>query len=248
MAQIFFILLVIVPLVRLALAILQPELLKHIEGERTRKLVVRAFGQPRRSARVTAIGDKVAAAAGLEATFWVVPAPILNAATLPHGHVLVWEGLERHTRGDDDMLAGVLAHELGHLQHEHYLKRIERWALVLFALGVFGRAWIGPFVRNVASSIVLRGFGRADELQADDWAFEVLPKAGYDPRGLARLFETLRPYEGPSGLLGTHPDAGLRQQRVLTRLGLPFDETEETDGTGRKVIPFAEGRRGDEEN
>ena len=247
MAQIFFFLLVIVPLARLALAILQPELLKHIEGERTRKMIARAFGTPRHNKRVSDIGNRVAETAGIKATFWVVPAPVMNAATLPHGHVLVWSGLERHTQGDDDMLAGVLAHELGHLHHEHYLKRIERWALLLFAFGVFGRAWIGPLVRNVASRIVLRGFGRSDELQADDWAFDYLSKSGFDPRGLARLFESLRPFEGPSGLLGTHPQATLRQQRVLERLGLPFEEPEQTDGAGRKVIPFDEARSRSEE-
>ena len=163
---------------------------------------------------------------GLRAVFRVLDGEPVNAVALPHGRIFVWEGLLRFAAEDEAMLAGVLAHELGHLAKEHYLAGVRRAAIFQFVLGMWGGGWFRSMMRNMGSQIVARGFDRLQEEEADDAAVRYLVKAGYDPAGLARLFEALARSGGKGGgFLGTHPAPLARARRILARLGTPDPES-----------------------
>ena len=127
-------------------------------------------------------------------------------------------------------LAGVLAHELGHLQREHYIGRIYWLALLQFAFGFFARPFVTVFMRPMVSKILAFGFSRVMEHQADDSAVDLMINAGFDPNGLAALFDELSLIVEPMGMLGTHPDP----QIVLRASGLKLKNE---GSSGRVFLP-----------
>ena len=247
MAHLFVLFFVALPLLRLILAIAWPGLLKRVEGKRAEGMLTSQFGKGREDDRVEAIGAKLLSGQNIQASFQVLSGPIKNAVALPNGHIFIWEGLLEETDGDEDMLAGVLAHELGHLEHEHFLTRVQWAAMARFVLGIFGGGLVRQFLQNSAAKVITRGFSRAHELQADETAISLMQEAGYNPVGLVRLLEVLDNYSPPSGLLGTHPEPRTRAVRIRTRLGLePPAAAAKKDKPvpegGGTVIPFPGGR------
>jgi predicted Zn-dependent protease len=139
----------------------------------------------------------------------------VNAFALPGGEVFVLTGLLDRVGGDDDMLRGVLAHELGHAVKRHGMRSLARSA----AFSVVIAALIG----NVDDLVVTLSAGaskldglshsRDMESEADAFAVDVLRRAGHDPSGLWRFLESLESQPVPE-LLSTHPDPLERARRL----------------------------------
>ena len=220
MAHLFVLFFVALPLLRLLLAIAWPGLLKRLEGRRAERNLVSQFGQGRADPRVDEIAARLLSAQKLQASFHVLSGPIKNAITLPNGRIYIWEGLLEDTQDDEDMLAGVLAHELGHLEHEHFLARVQWAAMARFALGIVGGGLVRQFLQNAVATVITRGFSRAQELEADETAIGLMETAGYNPAGLVRLLESIARYSPPSGMLGSHPEPRTRAGRIRARLGM----------------------------
>ena len=222
MIHIIVLIFVAVSLLKLLLVVAWPGLLMRREGKRAAAALVSQFGSIESNAHVESIGSRLLAGTGLTAHFGVLQSPIRNAVALPHGHILLWQGILDDINGDDDMLAGVIAHELGHLQHGHFLERVQWAALARFLLGVFGGGWMRRFLQSIAATIITRGYSRAQENEADEAALRLMQKAGFNPSGLARLLDHLAQSEsGGGGLMGTHPAASNRAERIRQRLKLP---------------------------
>jgi Zn-dependent protease with chaperone function len=115
-----------------------------------------------------------------------------NAFALPGGTIVLTDDLVRLS-DDRDLLVGVMAHEIGHVRHRHSLQQIYR-ALGVYALVGFLAGETGP----VLDSVLLQGnlllelaYSREHEFEADAFAVELTRRAGFDPAGLSRFFETL---------------------------------------------------------
>ena len=191
MAHLFVLFFIALPLLRLLLAIAWPGLLKKLEGRRAERSLVSQFGTGRADPRIDEIATRLLVNQPIQASFQVLSGPIKNAITLPNGHIYIWEGLLEETQDDEDMLAGVLAHELGHLQHEHFLARVQWAAMARFALGIIGGGLVRQLLQNAVATIITRGFSRAQELEADETAIGIMESAGYNPAGLARLLDSM---------------------------------------------------------
>ena len=145
----------------------------------------------------------------------VVNLEMVNAFALPGGQIVIAEGLLRSAESPDEV-AGVLAHEMGHVLHRHSTaSMIEALGLAfLFGalLGDFGTGVIG----GAGETLVGLTFRREAEAEADERALELLGRAGISSRGLADLFERMerRAGEGPAvlRLLSTHPPNEARQR------------------------------------
>ena len=198
----------------------EPDKLKAQLGEQAERLLSGALGPRRQNARVNRIGNRLARSARLDVAFFVLPGPMMNAVSLPHGQVYIWQGLLGHTAEDDDMLAGVLAHELGHVVLNHHLRAYEFSAQLSVLFGAIGRPWLRGLSRNLVNQIVQRGFSRSREWEADETAIELMDAAGFAPRGLIRLFDTLPNQGRLQGMLGTHPDPQQRANRLRDILGV----------------------------
>ncbi len=159
--------------------------------------------------------------AGLEWHFAVVDAPEVNAFAVPGGYVYVNRGLiERMDRMDE--LAGVLAHEIGHVSLRHSAKQMEKQGNANVGIAVFctlTNLCSGDVARvaiDVAGTAWFAKHSREDEAQADSIAVFSLPQAGIDPEGIPAMFDKLlAERQADPGMLqgwfGTHP---LEEDRI----------------------------------
>ena len=164
--------------------------------------------------------------------FGVIDTETLNAFALPGGSVLVSSGLLKRLSTEAE-LAGVLAHEIAHVEKRHQISAIKSSATADFwtTLGteVAGEAISrrgGSALTQQAKSkltnlgfdllkdgVFLRPLDRSMEHDADARAIALATRAGYDPYGLAAALSMLAQYKGDAdgaSLLSTHPPAADR--------------------------------------
>ena len=161
----------------------------------------------------------------------VVNLEMVNAFALPGGQIVIAEGLLRVAESPDEV-AGVLAHEMGHVLHRHSTAAmIEALGLAfLFGalLGDFGTGVIG----GAGETLVGLSFRREAEAEADERALTLLERAGLSSRGLADFFERMQRKAGDRPavlrLLSTHPPNEVRRrgfERGATDRPPSLDET-----------------------
>ncbi|MEJ7728902.1 MAG: M48 family metallopeptidase [Polyangiaceae bacterium] len=139
----------------------------------------------------------------------------VNAFALPGGEVFVLTGLLERTGGDDDMLRGVLAHELGHAVHRHGVRGLVRSGVYGLGLAlVLGSSddIVATLVAG-ASQLDQLGHSREMEEEADAFGVDLLRRCGHNSEGLARFLESLESAPVPQ-LLSTHPDSKDRAKRI----------------------------------
>jgi len=145
----------------------------------------------------------------------------INAFAVPGGVLGLHNGLLLHADSEDEV-AGVIAHELGHLSQRHYARRLaeERKlslasmagllaGMVLAATGVGIEAMIASISAGQALSLQQQlQFSREQEKEADRVGISTLAEAGYDPRAVPNFFERLQKqssYQEIPEFLLTHP-------------------------------------------
>lgn len=142
-----------------------------------------------------------------------------NAFALPDGAVVLTDELVALAGKDDEMILGVFAHELGHVEHEDALRRLYR------AAGVAGLIMlIGGDIGSGAEDVLVQGAGlatlsysRGQEAAADRYSVELMLKAGKDPAAIARFFRVLTEKLGDKGMsdfFSTHPATDDRIETV----------------------------------
>lgn len=164
--------------------------------------------------RVDRIGQRIAAVSDrrdLVYFFKVLDLEPVNATALPGGYIYINRGLIEKAK-DDNELACVIAHEIGHLAARHQMKRLQAGLgyslLQALAIGaqVDPRAIRGA---DIAATQLFLAYSRADELQADRLGVRYAKRAGYDPRAMIRFLETLEKLSqekpAPRSYLRTHP-------------------------------------------
>ncbi len=130
--------------------------------------------------------------------FKVVDAAEVNAFALPGGYIYINRGLIQNADNESE-LAGVLAHEIGHVVARHSAEQIRKVQVTGLGLGILGAILgdkgTGGQLANVASQLVATGiflkFSREAEREADRLGAQNLYDANYDPRGMITLFEKL---------------------------------------------------------
>ncbi|MDA1309955.1 MAG: M48 family metalloprotease [Proteobacteria bacterium] len=126
-------------------------------------------------------------------TFTVLNAPDINAFALPGGYVYVTRGL-LGLADSEAQLAGVLAHEIGHVTARHAAQR-QSWASVAQLGGLLIQS--GPAkdlsqAFNLGGEVFLSGYSREQEFEADTLGVRYLARAGHDPAGVPRFLAKLR--------------------------------------------------------
>ena len=142
-------------------------------------------------------------------------APLLgaNAFALPGGSIVLTDALVRVARSDSE-IAGVLAHELGHVELRHSLRQIYSAAgVAVFLTLISGDP--GALIDSVisqASVLLTLSYSRGFESEADARAVELLLAIGEDPIAFADLLARIS--GGEASILSTHPGSGERREAV----------------------------------
>lgn len=141
-----------------------------------------------------------------------------NAFALPDGNIVVTDELVALAPGDEAIL-GVLAHEIGHVEREHSLRRLYRAAGIAALIMLIGGD-IGGGAEDIlvqGSALVALSYSRAQENEADRYSVELLVKAAKDPAALIGFLEIMHKLEtskGGSDVLSTHPATAGRIEAV----------------------------------
>jgi len=153
----------------------------------------------------------------------IVEWDIINAMALPGGHVYLTSGLMDFVETEEE-LAGVIEHEIGHVDRRHGKKIVERDMVGTLGLSILidaadlsnDQALVGFFGKQIWVS----GYGRDNEYEADRMGVYYTMKSGYDPRrGLKRFMQRLDEMGGdePSGIdawFASHPKSEKRANRI----------------------------------
>lgn len=156
--------------------------------------------------------------------FFIAKDPVINAFSAPGGYIGINSGLLIITRNEDE-LAAVMAHEIGHITQNHLQRAYEsaKKDTPLMALVALGAIAAGGAAGGQAAAAALLGgqgaimqkeinFTRKDEAEADRTGITTLTKAGFDPNAMAGFFQRMEDvmsadsggYQMPS-LLQDHP-------------------------------------------
>ncbi len=153
----------------------------------------------------------------------VLDNPQVNAFALPGGFVYVNTGVLLKAN-DEAELAGVIAHELGHVAARHSTRQVSRGQVVNWASLplIFMGGWAGYAARQAAGLVVPMTFlkySRDFEREADVLGLQYMAKTGYDPTAMVGFFERLETMEKSkpgtmAKLFRSHPVTGERIERT----------------------------------
>lgn len=143
----------------------------------------------------------------------------INAFALPGGQVFITEALfSKFTR--EDQLAGVLAHEIGHVVARHGAQQMAKQQLtqglttaVVMGTGEYSAGQIAQMV----GQMVNMKYGRGDEIESDILGVRFMQQAGYDPYAMVEVMKILASAGGSSGqpeFFSTHPNPDNRIERI----------------------------------
>jgi predicted Zn-dependent protease len=178
-----------------------------------------------------------------EYRFYVVQSPVLNAFAVPGGYVFIFSGLLARVSNDDE-LAGVLGHEMGHVSGHHIVRQQEQgqvWNAAAL-LGVLLSA-VNPVAGAAglaAAQTAQLKFSREFEQEADYLGLRYSSQAGYDPHAMGTFFKTLLSEQriNPAGVpayMLTHPltedrvahvETTIVSQKLKTPAGRPASANE----------------------
>ncbi len=175
-----------------------------------------------KSNRVKGIGSRVASVCDrqdIEYHFNVTSDADMNALAAPGGFVYATAGLVQYS--NDDELACVLAHECGHIAAKHSIKHLQAGMLAEMLLVLVDKNSKREDVKLASVlglNLLLLGYSRKHEYEADLLGVRYAWRAGYNPDGMATFFTKLQKANQNSGsmpeFLSTHPDLGKRIENV----------------------------------
>jgi predicted Zn-dependent protease len=194
---------------------------------------------------VETVGKNIAVQSGLsnargDFTVTFLNSPVNNAFAIPGGYVYVTRQLVALMNNEAE-LAGVLGHEVGHVAAEHAKQR-QKAATQNSIIGVLGTILsgvllgdntlgrLGQQVFSQGSQLLTLKYSRSQEIAADNLGIEYLRRAGYDPRAMSTVLQSLAQQNALEARLrgtsnqvpewaSTHPDPASRVRDAASRAG-----------------------------
>ncbi|PYS17932.1 MAG: hypothetical protein DMG11_34135, partial [Acidobacteria bacterium] len=206
------------------------EMGKEVAKDAERQLVL--INQGRANTYISALGQQLAAKAPNENkfpfSFKIVDDRSINAFALPGGPVYVNRGA-LEAADNEAQIAGVMAHEIGHVVLRHGTNQATKAQLTQAPLailgGVLGNSGVAQIISQIggfaAGSILLR-YSRDAETEADLMGTQILYDVGYDPAAMAQFFEKLaKEHKGSQTeqFFSNHPIPENRVTRVNQEIG-----------------------------
>ena len=172
-----------------------------------------AYDDPALTAYVAEIGQAIAAKSEmpeLDCRFTILNTPVVNAFALPGGYIYMSRGLLALADSEAE-LAGVLAHEIGHVTARHAARRYSRHVLANFGAELLDLVTIGGMAEaaQAEADAYIQGYTRDQEFEADSLGLRYLRAAGYDAGAVPRFLNKLAAYRVLEAKLRGLTDAGV---------------------------------------
>ena len=139
----------------------------------------------------------------------------INAFALPGGQIFITYALFSQLE-NEDQLAGVLGHEIGHVLGKHSNERItdsKYWQTLIMGAGAID---MGAVASQIGNGTLLKN-GREDELESDELGVIFMMDSGYNPEEMIGVMEILKAAAGPNRapeFQSTHPDPENRIEKI----------------------------------
>ncbi|MFD2204612.1 M48 family metalloprotease [Kiloniella antarctica] len=167
-------------------------------------------------------------------TFTLLDSPVVNAFALPGGYVYTTRGLLA-LANDEAELAGVIAHEIGHVTAKHSAERYGSTltaGLLAAGVGILTGSGEAAQAASAVGNLAVTGFSREQEFEADLLGVRYLTRGGFDPNGMgefltqlqasSRLDATIAGDPGRAdkfNIMQTHPRTADRIERAIKQAG-----------------------------
>jgi len=215
-------------------------------------------------AYINKVGQRVAAESSREEIdykFTILNDDMINAFALPGGFIYVTRGMLMHMNSESE-LAAVLGHEIAHVTEKHALRRNARGKGISVLNTVLAAVSGQPALYelgNMFGGVLLSGYSREFELEADEVGARYMAKAGYSPKAMLKTIEILKAKDRVEieqarlekrepkvyhGFLSTHPDHDTRYKEAIEaseHLVRDYDEFIRTDEFLQKLNGMAFG-------
>lgn len=197
------------------------------------------YADPQVQAQIDRIGQalvnqSVAGDSGYPYEFHVLAdAETINAFALPGGQVFITVALLERLESEGQ-IAGVLAHEIGHVEGRHTSEQLAKARLTegLTAAAVLAAydpndpnsAYAAQMAQLIGQTVNMK-FGRDHELEADRLGVRLMVESGYDPRALIRVMEILdeaSQQDRPPEFFSTHPNPERRIEQIQAAIAEEF--------------------------
>jgi predicted Zn-dependent protease len=148
----------------------------------------------------------------------VFRADVVNAFAMPGGHLVVYSGLIKAADNSDE-LAGVLAHEISHIELDHVMKKLIKEIGLSVLITMTSGNGSAETIQKISKLLSSSAFDRKLEKEADISAVEYLINAKINPESLAeflyKLSENKEEVSTYESWLSTHPDSKKRAEYIL---------------------------------
>jgi beta-barrel assembly-enhancing protease len=160
-------------------------------------------------------------------SFTALDTDIINAFAAPGGPVFVTRGLLQMIAGDDDMLAGVMGHEVRHIVERDSMDQLSTNLALQLGINLASPSAQDTSTAAEALGALVQGqYSQADEFEADRGGLVYAVEAGYDGHGLINFLKLLLQLEEASGndtsglgsLFADHPLTQTRIERLTAQL------------------------------
>lgn len=200
-----------------------PRMIQQFGGE---------VGDPTARGKVSEVGRRIVSSTDVAQTPYRFQFHLLrddrtiNAFALPGGQIFITVALYKLLQ-NEDQLAGVLGHEIGHVVGRHSNQQMAKSALIQsFAQGIGmatsnGHDYSSQQIANYVGNLVNLHFGRDDENEADALGVRFMMQCGYDPEQMIGVMQILKKAAGGGRqpeFLSTHPDPGNRIEHIKAEI------------------------------
>jgi Zn-dependent protease with chaperone function len=214
----------VVPIVADRLVPFVPQAFERRLGEAVDKQAEAMFGGKRCTgaegqAAFASLVDKLKRAGGLDVPLSaaVLSSHLPNAFALPGGKIFVLDGLLQKADSPDE-IAGVLAHELGHVKHRDHLRQLIQTGGTSFLFGLlFGDVSGAGAVIFASRTLLNASYSRGAEQGADDFAIDVMHRLGRSPKPMGDLLLRVTGAQANKSytILASHPMTEARRALMI---------------------------------
>ncbi len=153
--------------------------------------------------------------------FIILDSDSTNAFAAPGGYIHITRGALALMKTEAE-LAGVLGHEIAHVTEKHTIKALQKMKGIKLAddqTTLTGNSQVFQAIADKATEAILKGFGRAEELESDEVGVQLAAQCRYAPSGLQGFLEALKERyaqrQHRAGLFASHPEISERLDKLV---------------------------------